>query len=367
MTSSTTHPTGVSRAALAAALTALLTTGGLSAAHAEPPVAPAGAPRVERVSVAADGTEGNGGSSHGRLSRNGAFTLFSSAATNLTPEPTPRPPGPVHLRDNATGEITRIRESLQDPAVSDDGRYVTYLGWGSHTTNVKLVNLETGQTMIIRHGSSKAGSGQAVMSADGRYIAFRQNSEHPQDPDRVEVYDQETGTYEVVSDGPPVSDRDMVQPAISADGRYVAYRDSKTGDVWLTDRQSGTRTRVDDGGSSQLVQLSDDGRVIAVNAADGAYVRDVRTGETTRFPGKRAAALSPDGRRLLYQDAGPTAYSELRLRHLPSGKETVVHGHARGVPGALADKGRVVFDSDAADVVPGDTNGVPDVFQWSAR
>ncbi|MFD9910721.1 TolB family protein [Streptomyces sp. NPDC059063] len=374
MSSSTTHHrSGITRPALrpavrpvlTAALTALLTAGGLTAAHAGTAVTGQQA-GVDRVSVAADGTEANGGSSHASLSRNGAFTVFGSAATNLTQEPTPRPPGGVHVRDNTTGEVTRIRDSLQDPAISDDGRYATFLTWGTHTVKVKLLDLETGQGKLISTGSSKAGSNSAQMSADGRYIAFSQVAEHPSIPDRVEVYDRVTGTYEVVSGAPGDSTRDMRDPSISADGRYVAYRDAGTGDVWLADREKDTRTRVDDGGSSELVQLSGNGHVIAVNTADGAYVRDVRTGTTTRLPGKRADALSPSGRDVLYQSNDPVAYSELRLRHLPNGHETVVQGNARGVPGAIDDQGRLVFDSPDAGIVPGDTNGKADIFLWRA-
>ncbi|WP_051854690.1 hypothetical protein [Streptomyces sp. NRRL B-1347] len=331
-----------------------------------PATAQAAAPGVTRVSVAADGAEADNGSTHATLSRNGAFTLFHSAATNLTQEPAPRPPGAVHLRDNTTGEIKRIRESLQDPAVSDDGRYVTYLGWGSHTVKVKLVDLETGQTEIVSSGPSKAGSDSATMSADGRYIAFTQQPDHPSIPSRVDVYDRVSGTYETVSEGPPVSTRDMRDPSISADGRYVAYRDAGTGEVWRHDRDQHTRVRVDDSGSSELVQLSGNGRTVAINTADGAYVRDVPTGTTTRLPGKRIDALSHNGHQVLYQSNDPVAYSELRLRHVPSGHETVVHDNARAVPGALAGQHRLVFDSPDADVVPGDTNGKADIFLWRA-
>ncbi|MEI5101379.1 protein TolB [Streptomyces sp. PmtG] len=369
MTSGTPHRTSSphrasGKVALAAALTALLTAGGLTAAHAAPDRA--AAPAVDRVSVAQGGAEANGGSSHARLSRDGAFTIFSSAATNLTQEPAPRPPGPLHVRDNTTGEVTRIKDSLQDPSISDDGRYATFLAWGSHTVKVKLLDLATGQGKMLTTGSSKAASSGAEMSADGRYIAFTQVAEHPSIPDRVEVYDRVNGTYEVVSAGPPDASRDMRDPSISADGRYVAYRDAGTGDIWRADRETDTRTRVDDGGSREFVQLSGNGHAIAVNTADGAYVRDITTGATTRLPGKRADALSPNGHQLLYQSDDPVAYSALRLRHLPSGRDTLVHANARGVPGAFADEERLVFDSPDAGIVPGDTNGTADIFLRSA-
>ncbi|WP_209446258.1 hypothetical protein [Streptomyces sp. MZ04] len=76
-------------------------------------------------------------------------------------------------------------------------------------------------------------SGAASVSGGGRYVAYDLQPQHPSDPSRVEVYDRETGTREVISDGPPDSARDMVDPSISADGRHVAYEDKGTGQVWL--------------------------------------------------------------------------------------------------------------------------------------
>ncbi|MVO88829.1 protein TolB [Streptomyces sp. p1417] len=355
----------ISRAALTAALTAVVTAGGPTAAHAG--TAPA-AHQVDRVSVATDGTQANDRSERAVLSRNGAYTAFYSLALNLTQDPPPHPPGTVYLRDNATGEVERIHGALSDPSVSDDGRYVTHQAFGPRLPNVKLLDRETGRTKLITDSPFKAASGDSSLSADGRYVAFTQHGSHPSIPDRVEVYDRVTDTYEVIAESPgPDAGPDLNQPSLSADGRYVAYRNARTQAIWLADRAKDTRTQIDNGGSSRLVELSGNGRVIAVNTVDGAYVRDIRTGVTTRFAGARADALSPDGRHLLYRSGDAEPHCELRLRHLPSGKETVVQRHARAVPGAVADRGRIVFDSPDADVVPGDTNGTADVYLWKRR
>ncbi|WJV45968.1 protein TolB [Streptomyces flavofungini] len=356
----------VSAAALATALAAVASP---SAAHAARPAEASGtsapsaaaersAPRVERVSVAADGTEANGASGAATVTKDGGHVAFSSAATNLTPDTHPRPQSSAHIRDQDSREVSRIRESLTAPSISDDGRFATYLDWGSHTTNAYVMDLTTGEKRRVDAKGFKEGSGESEISADGRHVAYVLRPQHPADPYRIEVYDWATDTREVVSDGPPDAARDMVNPSISDTGRFVAYEDAGTQQVWVRDRDTGSLRRVDDGTASELVEISGDGRTVVLNSANGAYVRDLRSGKVRHFSGTSAKAVGPDGRHLLYSDDAST----LRLRDLRTGRVHVV-GTGSAVPGAVGAKGRtVVYTSAETDVVPGDTNGVSDVF-----
>ncbi|MEU7583006.1 protein TolB [Streptomyces sp. NPDC041068] len=342
---------------LSAVLLAALGTTALPAAsaHAAPP-----APRVERVSVAADGTEADGASDGATLSGDGRHVAFRSDAENLT-EGHQGPYDYGFVRDLKTGEVTRLKNSMGAPVLSDDGRYAAHTGWGVHGINVFLTDLSTGRIEQIDGKGFKVSASSPAISASGRYVAYDLQPRHPGDPARVEVYDRETNSREVISDGPPDSARDMVDPSLSADGRYVAYEDKGTQEVWLRDRTTGTLTRVDDGTPSTLAQV--DGRTVAMNSADGAYIRDLRTGKVQHFPGKNARAVSRDGSQLLYGDAE----SALVLRDLRSGHEATV-GHGGATAGAIAPKGRgIVYSSADTDVVPGDTNGFRDVFKWTAR
>ncbi|MFE0134191.1 WD40 repeat domain-containing protein [Streptomyces sp. NPDC059037] len=341
------------RVSLSALLTAALGTTVLpAAAHA--------APQVERVSTAADGTEAEGASGAASVSGDGRYVAFRSDAENLT-EGHQGPYDYGFVRDLKTGEVTRLKNSMAAPVISDDGRYAAHTGWGTHGINVFLTDLSTGEIKQIDGRGFKYSASSPAISANGRYVAYDLQPQHPSDPTRVEVYDRETDTREIVSDGPPDSARDMVDPSISADGRHVAYEDKGTGQVWLRDRTTGSLTRIDDGTPSKVVEVS--GRTVALNSADGAYVRDLRTGKVQRFAGKGAQAVSPDGRQLLYRDAE----SNVVLRDLRSGREVTV-GHGGASAGAIADKGKsVVYSSDDTDVVPGDTNGLGDVFKWTAR
>lgn len=357
----------VGRAPLRAALaTALGLTALPAAAHAAtdaPAPSARPAPRVERISVAADGTEANGASGAATVTAGGRHVAFSSRATNLTPDTAPRPQSSAHVRDGHSRAVTRIKNSLTAPDISDDGRYATYLDWGTHTTASFMVDLATGEKRRVDARAFKEASTQAVISADGRHVAYVLQPQHPADPHRIEVYDWVRDTREVVSDGPPDSVRDMANPSISADGRYVGYEDHGTRRVWVRDRETGSLKRADDGTASTLVEISDNGRVAVLNSANGAYVRDLRTGEVRRFPGTDAKAVGPDGRHLLYSDDAST----LRLREMRTGRVHIV-GTGSAVPGSVGAKGRtVVYTSAEPDVVPGDTNDVSDVFQWTRR
>ncbi|WP_229695530.1 hypothetical protein [Streptomyces lacrimifluminis] len=205
------------------------------------------APRTERVSTAADGTQGDGASSAAVTTPNGRYIAFRSSATNLVPEGVTRPGTYSCIRDLTTGEVTKIEQALSTPRLSADGRWATYTDWGSRNIN-----------------------------------------------------------------------------------------------VFLSDLSTGTRIRV--------------------GAPDGRE-RDLRTGRVRHFPGVRVLAVSPDGQRLLTRDAD----ANLTLRGLRGGREIPV-GHGRATAGSVSAHGRsVVYSTEDADVVPDDTNGLYDVFQWRSR
>lgn len=355
----------MSRAAACLLGTALLLalTGTTAGAAPHTPQAPH-APRagVERVSTAADGTQGDGASVAATTTPNGRFVAFRSSATNLVPEGITHPGTYVYIHDLRTGTLVKREDAMSTPKLSADGRWATYTAWGSRNINVFLLDLTTG-TRVRAGGGGQDTAYAPDISADGRYVVHTWSG-HPQYPTRIDLYDRETGTSETVSAGPQEDEtRDMDNPSISGDGRHVAYQDKGSGDVWVTDRTTGTHTEADDGTRSTVVQLSVDGRVLAMDSADGSYVRDLRTGRVQHFPGVKVRAVSPDGRRILLQDG----QSNLWLRNLHGGREIPV-GHGSAFDGSVSAGGRsVVYSSEDTDIVPGDTNGVYDVFRWRSR
>jgi hypothetical protein len=161
---------------------------------------------TERVSVGADGRQGNGGSGgasaaidsmngNQAISADGRWVAFASAATNLIPGE-PHPAGGIFLRDRQTGTTVAIpwvdggvfpaAVTSAEPTISGDGAVVAF-------------------TAIV----SNAGAARAVaISTKNPYVL---------------AWDRATNLTELVSmdgNGRPTPG---YQPSISADGRYVAY------------------------------------------------------------------------------------------------------------------------------------------------
>ena len=207
-------------------------------------------------------------------------------------------------------------------------------------------------------------------------------------------------------------------PAISADGRFVAFHSAATNlvagdtnefiDVFVHDRQTGKTTRVSvdssgsqGNGSSALPAISADGRFVAfhstasnlvpadTNADLDVFVHDRQTGITTRVSVDSSGAqgnatsggpsISADGRFVAFQSfasklvAGDTNLTaDVFIHDRTTGITTRVsvdssgaHGNGSSGGGHIsisADGRFVAFRSFASNLVTGDTNGFLDVF-----
>ncbi|MCU1364953.1 MAG: hypothetical protein JWN39_592 [Ilumatobacteraceae bacterium] len=220
----------------------------------------------------------------------------------------------------------------------------------------------------------------------------------------------------------PPGNGDSTAPAVSGDGRYVAFASDATNllsgadgngktDVFLRDRQSGTTTRlsvstggVAGNGNSDSPAISFDGKFVvfrsfATNlvspATDGAgdiFMRDIAGGKT--FEVSVAVGSTTDGNGVSSQptisgDGTVVAFrstaTNLGLGHttghtdiyrmnisgvtVPSGKwvTTQVNAGATGdasQPSLSFDGSAVAFTSAAANLVPNDTNTATDVFRF---
>lgn len=282
---------------------------------------------MERASIASDGTEGDMSSTTSAISADGRFVAFVSAAANL---------------------------------VSDDTNF---------TLDVFVRDRVLGLTERASVGEQgEEGIGQAAtpaLSADGRYLVFASNSPNliPGDTNnRFDIFlrDRVAGTLERVSvatDGTQ-GNLDSIAPAISADGRYVAFAsaannfvpDDTNGsfDVFVRDRLAQTTTLVSvasDGTRSNSLSLapriSADGSVVVfhsfatnlvpddTNGVPDVFAHEVGSGVTTRV------SVASDG----------------------------TQGNQQSVGAMVSGDGRfVAFDSDASNLVADDLNGRTDVF-----
>jgi len=208
------------------------------------------------------------------------------------------------------------------------------------------------------------------------------------------------------------------RPAVSADGRFVAFESGATdlvagdsngvSDVFVHDRLTGIteRVSVDAAGvqgndASYAAAISGDGNVVAFisiatnlvagddNDYQDIFVRDRQAGTTTRISVDSAGAqadgasgdvqLSSSGRYAVFQSdatnlvAGDSnAQTDIFLRDRQADTTirvsvdsagTQANGGS-GIPRISADGVVIAFQSSATNLVAGDTNGVPDVFVY---
>ncbi|GMV36687.1 MAG: hypothetical protein AMXMBFR61_11950 [Fimbriimonadales bacterium] len=266
-------------------------------------------------------------------------------------------------------------------------------------------------------------SAYASVSGDGRFIAFHSSAWNlvPDDTNGksdVFVRDTVAGTTErvsVSSSGVQASGA-CDYPAISADGRYVAFRSSASNlvagdsnglrDIFVRDRLLGTTERVSvssagaqANGDSDFPTISSDGRYVAFDSAatnlvtgdtndrHDVYVRDRLTGTTERISvrsdgwqanrGSMRPSISADGRFVAFHSYATNLVSDdtnsavdvfvrdrlLGTTERASVSSSGVEGNRDSLNASIsADGSTVVFQSDAWTLTEGDTNGVQDVF-----
>jgi len=405
--------------------------------------------KTEVISVDIAGKLGNGQSAEPAISADGRYIAFRSSASNLVPDDT-NGKDDIFVHDRKTGETTIISKNNADklgndgsshPAISADGRYVAFQSSASNLVtgdindkmDIFVHDRRTGKTKIISKGSAgKLGnndSSKPAISADGRYVAFQSLASNlvPGDiNDKMDIFvhDRLTGKTKIISkdSAGKLGNNDSSNPAISADGRYVAFQSSANNltpgdtndktDVFVHDRRTGQTTLISKDSAGKLGNndssnpaISADGRVVpfrssASNLAPGdtndktdVYVHDRRTGQTTLISkdsaGKAANGasdipfISADGRFVAFQsDAnnlvpGDTNGQEDAFIHdLQTGVTEIVSTDSNGIQGnaggcftpSISGDGRyVAFETEAGNLVPGDTNGVSDVFVRDRR
>ncbi|MEV4493953.1 hypothetical protein AB0K04_28050 [Micromonospora coxensis] len=327
---------------------------------------------VERVSVATGGGQiTDGFAIDPDISADGRYVVFSAYTSVLTPEPTRNNIGNVFVHDRVarTTTLLTVRQtgaSHGHASISGDGRRVVYTSSGSSSASR--------QGSVI-HLSERADAGTRRMSVpiavtgaspeisdDGRHVVFSTTAPLvASDRNGVsDVYlrDIDRGSTERVSTPPGGGDSDDTSnyPAVSADGRYVAF-------VTYADN---------------LVPGDDDQGVVLVDRARGVIelMTVSVTGRPLEFSGYWPS-VSGDGRYVAFMSADQNLVpgdrnfvGDIFLRDRRRRVTEVLSvapdgslGNAYSWRTAVSRNGRhVVFASDASNLVPGDINGRRDVF-----
>ena len=394
-----------------------------------------------RVSVDSADMQGNNSSNYSAISADGRFVAFYSYASNLVPGDT-NGGQDVFVHDRQTGLTSRVSidstgaqmEGISGsslPAISADGRIVAfesyYYYYGS---SVFVHDRQTGATSRISVSSTgtpgDSSSSQPALSADGRFVAFMSYADNlvPDDTNQrsdIFVHDRRGGTTRVSVDSSGAEANGYsVNPAISADGRFVAFESQASnlipgdinhmGGIFLHDRQTGATTRIsvdssgaEPNGYSGNPAISADGRFVAfssyasnlvpgdTNGAQDAFVHDRLTGTTSRVSvdsnGEQAQghfssydyhpAISADGRYVAFMSLAPNLVAgdtngkeDIFVYDRVTGEPTLVSRHTDKTQGndrsdfpSISGDGRLVaFNSMATTLVDDDTNNTMDVF-----
>src|SRR5581483_2363924 len=216
-------------------------------------------------------------------------------------------------------------------------------------------------------GQAKSASSYAYLNAAGSLLTFFSFANlTPDDTDPTttappaDIYlrDLTTGEMTLISVGAQgKGNRSSYCPSISDDGRFIAYQSDATnlvpddtngvGDIFVYDRTARTTVRVsvDNNGRQGLgyssdAKISGNGRFVAIttfsalvpedtNGVEDIYVYDLLSKRTERV------SVRSDG----------------------------AQGNKRSYDARISRDGRYIsFDSDASNLVEGDTNGVTDIF-----
>jgi Tol biopolymer transport system component len=372
----------------------------LGLALALAPAASAAKDDLDLVSRAtgATGAKGNDLSWTPSISADGRFMAFQSEASNLHPDdPDGGLPGrDVFVRDldaNTTALVSRAGgpagakgdSESGSPTISADGRFVAFVSSASNlhpddtdeTSDIFVRDLQTNTVTLVTRASGATGakgdggSFYPAISADGRFVAFSSEASNldPDDTDTVDdvyVRDLEANTTTLLSRATGVAgakgDNYSYEPAISADGSVVAF-------------------------NSQATNLHPDHS----NGSPGIFVRDLDANTTTLASRATGAAgitagnslrpeISDDGHVVAFMsqstglDPADDADTDrdVFVRDLEANTTTLA-SRADGATGASADAyssdpvlsadGRLVaFQSEGENLHPDDTDGSYDVF-----
>jgi Ca2+-binding RTX toxin-like protein len=263
-----------------------------------------------------------------------------------------------------------------------------------------------------------------VMSADGRYVVFQSTATNLVGGDLnglfdVFMRDTQTGTTTLISTATGGVQGNNVSSVASVtdDGRFVFFNSSATNliggdtngalDVFMRDTLTGVTSRVsttsvggEANGASQNVDVTGNGAFIGFqstannlvggdsNGFSDAFVKNLSSGVVTRISvaddesqangNSLVARLSDDGNRASFVSSASNlvatdtngAVTDVFVRDIAGGTTTLVSVSTGGTSGnggsfgaSISGNGRyVVFESNATDLVAGDTNGATDIF-----
>ena len=345
---------------------------------------PSFAAETARVSVSSAGVQSDNESGTAAISANGRFVAFVSESGTLVTGDT-NGKGDIFVHDRLTKTTARAslgpagvqaNDNSFFPAISADGRFVAFISTASNLVtgdtnqqdDVFVHDLQTKITSRVSIGPANAqGNGsnsQPAISSDGRFVAFISSATNLITGDinkksDIFVYDRGTKTTTRISVNSTgiEANGDNYNPVISANGRFVAFTSE----------------------ASNLVTGD-------TNAVHDVFIYDSQTKQTSRVSVGTGAiqansvsltpSLSADGRFVAFMSAASNLVAgdtnndfDIFVHDRQTAQTSRVSVSTAGVEGnkesefpAISADGRYVgFDSLASNLVAGDT-GFGDIF-----
>lgn len=401
--------------------------------------------KTVRVSVSTDAVQANQDCRDPAVSGDGRFVAFSSTATNLVPFDT-NGVADIFVHDRVTGVTSRVSLSAtgeqanglsREPTLSHDGRYVAFsstatnlvAGDANGQQDIFRVDRQTGEVQLVSVTSAGAQANAAcwapALTADGGGVVFDTSASNLVASDtngvsdvfykivggaikRLSVGESSVQGNDLSSFGSPSADGLLVVLESWA-SNLVSWDWNGVGDVFVRDRGANTITLVSVSSEGTQGSFSSYGASMGGGAVAGGcvafmtasnnlvagdtngkidvFVRDLSLGATSRASvatgGTQAngqslhpsisadcgfVAFDSDANNLV--DGDTNAATDVFVCDRATGRTwraSVTSGDAQatgasGYPAISADGRYVVFESSATDLVPGDTNGKIDLF-----
>ena len=398
------------------------------------------------ISAGLNGLPSDGISAAASVSADGRYVVFESNATNLV-SPATNGVNHIFLRDLTAGTTSLVSVSSAGvqgnsissaPAISSDGRYVAF---ESRSTNlvvpaangvnhIFLRDLTAGTTSLVSVSSAgvqgNSISSAPAISSDGKYVAFESRSTNLVIPatnglNHIFLRDLTSGTTSLLSvniTSTPANGNSSA-PAITADGKYVAFESNATdlivqvtfgvSQIFLRDLAASTTSLVSvnsigsqGNGPSFAPAISADGRYVAfesfasnltgsdINALKDIFVRDlgaaatvlvsVSSGGVQGNSTSSAPAISADGRYVAFESLatnlvspGTNGVSHIFVYDLNTGLTALVSASPLGTegnagsfaPAITGDGGFIAYESNASNLIDNDTNALKDIFIYA--
>ena len=349
--------------------------------------------RTWRASVASSGAESDGPSAKPSISADGSIVAFPSSATNLV-RGDANGAQDVFVRDRDAGTTTRVSRGVAEAnagslaaLLSADGHIVVFSSEASNlvsddrnrSLDVFAANRATGRVARVSvgpYGESAGRSEASSIDADGTVVGFRSfapNLAYGDWNGRADVFVRDRGhgrTERVnVSSGGIEAGKATFRGMVSGDGRFVGFR-SRAGNLVPHDTNRALDVFVHDRvtGETRRVSVASGGAQADASGLDRRTRRSYFVSRPFLSGDGRYAAFTSRAANLVPGDRN--GVSDVFVHDLLTRTTTRVSVSAEGeeatgassVSGISADGRVVAYTSVADNLVRGDTNGRRDVY-----